>query len=90
MEPKTSEKFPEIQITPSFSNKIFKDVFCLSNSNSEISLDFESSVENLVVNYDENAENFVEHDFSDNKSDSENSVNVFDLIKIWRIILLQN
>ena len=41
---------------------------------SEISLDFESSVENLVVNYDENAENFVEHDSSDNKSDSENSV----------------
>ena len=74
---KTSEKFPEIQITPSSSKKIFNDAFCLSNSNSEISLDFESSVENienLVVNYDENAENFVEHDSSDNKSDSENSV----------------
>ena len=28
----------------------------------------------MVVNYDENAENFVEHDSSDNKSDSENSV----------------
>ena len=77
IEPKTSEKFPEIQITPSSSNKIFKDAFCLSNSNSEVSLDFESSVENienLVVNYDENAENFVEHDSSDNKSNSENSV----------------
>ena len=29
MEPKTSEKFPEIQITPSSSNKIFNDAFCL-------------------------------------------------------------
>ena len=28
----------------------------------------------MVVNYDENVENFVEHDSSDNKSDSENSV----------------
>jgi hypothetical protein len=71
---KTSEKFPEIQITPSSSKKIFNDAFCLSNSNPKISLDFESSVENLVVNYDENAENFVEHDSSDNKSNSENSV----------------
>ena len=64
IEPKTSEKFSEIQITPSSSKKIFNDAFCLSNSNSEISLDFESSVENtenLVVNYDENAENFVDH-----------------------------